>query len=139
MSSDRGQVTVFVVGWALVAIAMAAFAIDGTRAFLMRRTLQNAADASALAGASELDAGAYYASGGSRIRVDPASAEQVAERWLVTRGLAADADIAADAEGVAVVLRREMPTTLLSMIGVRSIPVAVEATAQPISRPAGTD
>ena len=44
LMSERGQVTVMALGLALMSLVMAGLAVDGTKAFLLRRTLQNAAD-----------------------------------------------------------------------------------------------
>lgn len=68
--NERGQTTVLVLGMALLAFALSGVAVDGTRAWLYRRTLQNAADGAALAGAAELDRSAYYASGGESVVLD---------------------------------------------------------------------
>ena len=130
---DRGQVAVLVLGLALLAFAVAGIAIDGTRAFLMRRTLQNAADASALAAASELDDQSYYASGGRLVQLDPEAAERIAASYLARRGLRVVPAIEADDERVAVVLRTEIDTMFLRLIGIDSLPVAARADARPIA------
>ncbi|CAN5724527.1 hypothetical protein BH24ACT26_BH24ACT26_19770 [soil metagenome] len=121
-----------VVGLALVAFAVAGVAVDGTRAWLARRTLQNAADSSSLAGASELDRRAYYTSSGTEIVLEPATARAVAAEWLARRGLDARASISADTTSVEVVLRDELATTFLGLVGIKSIPVAAQATAEPV-------
>jgi uncharacterized membrane protein len=54
LRGEHGQTTVLVVGLALVVFAVTGLAVDGTRAFLLRRTLQNVADASAVAAAGEI-------------------------------------------------------------------------------------
>lgn len=130
-ADERGQVTVLILGMALIAFAVAGVAVDGTRAWLLRRSLQNAADAAALAGAGEIDRAAYYSSGGKVVRLDAASSESAAARWLRYRGLDARASVAARPERVAVVMRAELDTTFLALIGVRSLEVAVEADAAP--------
>ncbi|HEV2754612.1 MAG TPA: pilus assembly protein TadG-related protein [Actinomycetota bacterium] len=130
-ADERGQVTVLVLGMALIVFAVAGVAVDGTRAWLLRRSLQNAADAAALAGAGEIDRAAYYASGGSIVRLDPAASEAVAARWLEQRGLDARASIASSAERVAVEMRTELDTTFLALIGVQRLEVAAEADAAP--------
>jgi Putative Flp pilus-assembly TadE/G-like len=135
ITCERGQMTVFVVGMALVAFAVVAFAADGTRAFLMRRTLQNAADAAALAGASQLDEQSYYSSKGGRVDIDPAEGERGAAAWLSRRALDAGATIHASESEVSVVLRTEMQTTLLGIVGIGSISVAAEAVAEPLTGP----
>ncbi len=118
------------IGLALVSFAVAGVAVDGTRAFLARRTLQNAADSSALAGASEIDARAYYSSSGRTVRLDPGVSRRVAEEWLARRGLTARA-ILTDASGVSVTLRDELDTTFLRLVGMDEIRVAAQASAEP--------
>lgn len=132
-AGERGQVTVLVLGMALLAFAVAGVAVDGTRAWLLRRSLQNAADAAALAGAGEIDRTAYYASGGASLSLDPQSSEAVAARWLQHRGLDAGVSIAAVDDRVSVRMRATVDTTFLALIGVRELPVAVEADAAPVA------
>ncbi len=130
---ETGQVAVLVLGLALVAFAVGGVAIDGTRAFIFRRSLQNIADASVLAAAGELDRSTYYASGGRRIQLDVDAARRRASQLLQSRGFVAEARVAVEASGVAVVLRGDIPTTFLGVVGVTRIPVAVEARAEPFS------
>jgi Flp pilus assembly protein TadG len=131
--AERGQVTVMALGLALVAFAVAGLATDGTRAFLLRRTLQNAADSAALAGASELDTDLYYSSGGTETVLDPARARVVALEWLGRRGLTARSAITATPTEVSVSLRDELRTAFLGLVGIDRIPVAVIATARPFA------
>ena len=132
LRDERGQTTVLVLGLALVSFAVAGVAVDGTLAFLMRRALQNAADSSAMAGAAELAQVAYYESGGEQVRVDPERARRVVEQWLLARGLGAQAVVVADAQAVRVLLRKEVATTFLRLVGVNRLPVAAEARAEPV-------
>ena len=132
---DSGQVTVLVLGLSLVAFAVAGLAVDGTRAFLLRRTLQNAADGASLAGASEIDTTFYYGSGGRRISLDDAAARQTAARWLGLRGIRARASIEARADSVRVVLRSEMPTSFLGLVGIDSVSVAAVSHSAPVPGP----
>ncbi|MFN2388130.1 MAG: pilus assembly protein TadG-related protein [Actinomycetota bacterium] len=128
---EGGQTTVLMLGLSLVCFAVAGVAVDGTRAFLLRRTLQNAADSAALAGAGELDRTRYYSSAGRDVVLDPDGARRMASEWLHRRGIRAAAAIAAERDAVNVALRDRLPTTFLNLIGVRSLPVAVEARAEP--------
>lgn len=132
MSSERGQVTVFVVGLTLVTMAIAGIAIDGTRAFLHRRTLQNAADAAALAAASELDPGAAYGRG--RIEVDPTAARALALRSLRERGIDARSQVTVAGDTVRVTVRGEVDATFLGLVGIDSIPVAASGASAPLRR-----
>lgn len=129
--SESGQATVFVIGMALLVFAIAGLAVDGTRAWLYRRTLQNAADASALAGAGELSRDAYYRSGGMVTDLDLASARRVAVGWVADSGLDVRSAYAVDPSGVEVALRGETPTLFLGLVGIDELPVAAEARAEP--------
>ncbi len=131
--NERGQVTVLVVGMAMVVFAVAGLAVDGTRAFIYRRTLQSAADAAALAAASELDKRAYYVTGGRRVVVDAARARSIAHRMLNDRGLGVAAAVEITRERATVVLRGRLDAMFLRVVGFDRIPVAVEAVAEPVT------
>lgn len=131
--SERGQSTVLVLGLAILCFAVAGIAVDGTRAFIYRRSLQNAADSAAQAGASQLDALTYYRTGGDTVIVDEREARLAAETSLNLRALPVDASLALDDSGVQIVLRGTVTTSFLGLIGIRELPVAVEARAEPIA------
>lgn len=135
-ADDRGQAAIFVIGMGIVALVVTFFAVDATRAFLMRRTLQNAADAAAVAGASQLDEGAYYASGGTRTVLDPRAAEASALDSLAGRGLDVPAAVDASSTVVAVRLRKDLPTPFLRFVGVGEVKISASAIAEPIVSPA---
>jgi uncharacterized membrane protein len=136
MTDEKGQVAILVLGLALVVFAVAGLAVDGTRAFLARRSLQNSADAAALAGAAELHVETYYASGGRTVVLDQAAARRAAAAWLGRRGLPAHAEITTEPGRIEVVIRSQTPTSFLGLVGVRAIPVAAAARAAPLaSRP----
>jgi uncharacterized membrane protein len=120
-----------VIGVALLVFAIAGLAVDGTRAWLYRRTLQNAADASALAGAGELSRDAYYRSGGVVTDLDLASARRVAVGWVADSGLDVRSAYAVDSSGVEVALRGETSTLFLGLVGIDELAVAAEARAEP--------
>lgn len=131
--NERGQTTVLVLGMALLAFAVAGLAVDGTRAWLYRRTLQNAADAAALAGAGELDRRAYYASGGKEVALDSGASERMAAEWLSARAVDARARIVSTSERVTVEMRGSVATSFLGIAGIARIDVAVRADAAPIA------
>lgn len=135
MTREHGQVSVLLIGLTLVALAVAGIAVDGTRAFLLRRTLQNAADAAALAGAAEVNRSSYYQSGGKSAELDMDAARHTAAAWLARRGVDARSAIAIDPAGVRVILRSDARTTLLRVVGIGAIPVGVEAWAEPFPSP----
>ncbi len=122
-----------VIGLAMVVFAIAGLAVDGTRAFLFRRSLQSSADAAALAAAAELDEAAYYSSGGEVAVLDETAARRSAAGWLQRRGLPLEAEVATSPDRVEVVVRGAVPTTFLGLAGITEIPVAARADASPIA------
>ena len=122
-----------VVGLMLVLLAVAGVGIDGTRAFILRRSLQSSADGAALAAGAELDRSSFYASGGRRAVLDGAKARAVASSYLEARGLVASAEIVVEERGVLVILRGDLPTMFLGLVGVDGIPVAARARARPVA------
>jgi hypothetical protein len=130
---EAGYASILVLGFTLIAIGVAGIAIDATRAFLYRRSLQNAADAAALAGASEVDRKSYYASAGLTVELDPTAARARAAEWLGLRGLEVGAQIDATDENVRVVLSGEIDTTFLRVLGITGMPVGAESLARPLS------
>ncbi|MGH2828329.1 MAG: pilus assembly protein TadG-related protein [Actinomycetota bacterium] len=132
MTSERGQVTVMVLGLAIMSLAIAGLAVDGTRAFLLRRTLQDAADAASLAGAGEINRVEYYGSGGRDIELAPEEAARRAREFLALRRIAASVSLDVD-DDVRLVLRGSSKTLFLALIGVSEVPVAVESNAVPVS------
>lgn len=132
--NERGQTTVLVLGMALLAFAVAGLAVDGTRAWLYRRTLQNAADAAALAGAAELDRAAYYGSGGEHVALDELASERTAIAWLTRRDPGASAAVETTRDRVTIEMKGSVSTTFLSLAGIDRIDVAVHADAAPVAR-----
>jgi len=130
---ERGQASLFVLGMALVVFSVAGLAVDGTRVFLMRRTLQNAADSAALAAAGELDTRSYYSSGGDLIRLSSGDARTIAQGWLADRGIEARSAIGTDAGSVSITLRTEVPTTFLGLIGIEAVAVGASSTSEPVA------
>jgi Putative Flp pilus-assembly TadE/G-like len=130
--SERGQVTIMALGLALVSLVMAGLAVDGTKAFLLRRTLQNAADSASLAGAGEIDGDAYYGSDGKTLELLPEEAARTARRYLSLRGIDARMSFEVEEDDVTIVLRGSSDTLLLGLVGVSEVPVAVESNASAI-------
>lgn len=131
-SGQSGQMTILALGLALVMFSVAGLAVDGTRAFLARRTLQSAADSAALAGAGSIDVRSYYAGGGRRVVLDPLAARREALVWLERRGLPAAPEVTAGPDEIIVSLRGDVETSWLGLVGIDRVPVAVRAAARPI-------
>jgi hypothetical protein len=122
-----------VLGLAIMSLAIAGLAVDGTRAFLLRRTLQNAADAASLAGAGEISRADYYGSGGGHIALEPEEAARSARDYLALRRIEASVSLDVSEDDVRLVLRGTSKTLFLALIGVSEVPVAVESNAAPVS------
>lgn len=128
---QSGQVTVLIVGMGLVLLSVAGLAIDGTRAFLERRALQNLADGAALAAADQLDRRAFYAGGGEEVRLQAGSARLVAIDWLERSSRPVRAEVTIDDPTVQVSVRSEVRTQFLRLIGVDVLGVEVMSHARP--------
>lgn len=129
--NEDGHVTVLAIGLTLVVFAVAGLAVDGTRAFIVRRSLQNLADGIAVSSAGQLNADMYYRSGGASVVVDPERAENAASQIMRGRGLRATVRFSADEQGVEVSLVSETRTSWLRLVGIESIPVSATARAEP--------
>lgn len=130
---ERGQTTILVIGLVLVVFAVTGLAVDGTRAFLFRRTLQSVADTSAIAAAGDISRVSYYASEGRDLRLDAQRANETARRWLTRRGMHLAITVQSDANQVHVVARGALSPTFLSLLGIGPIPVVAEASARPMA------
>lgn len=141
MTSDNetGHVTVLALGLAIVVVAVAGLAVDGTRAFLTQRSLQNVADAAAVSAAASIDRSTYYSSGGGRVELDDLEAKAAAGRIVADRGLPLDVDFVTRDDTVQIVVGATSRTTFLRLVGISEIPVRASAVAAPFSQnvPAG--
>ena len=133
MMTERGQVTVMALGLTLISLVIAGLAVDGTKAFLLRRTLQNAADSAGLAGAGEIDRDAYYGSGGKALELSSEAVVRTARRYLALRQIDARVSLEVAEEDVSVVLRGSSDTLFLALVGISEVPVAVEGNAAAIA------
>lgn len=129
--NERGSVTVLALGLALVAFAVAGIALDGTRVYLHKQSLQNAADSAALAGASTLDERAFYREGGDRFALDAERAVASARKSIAERGLAVRSDVKVASGAVEVTLRGSISTGWLRVLGISSLQVTAAARAEP--------
>ena len=130
---ERGQVTVMALGLALMSLVMAGLAVDGTKAFLLRRTLQNAADSASLAGAGEINRDALYRSGGKTLDLSPEEALRTARRYLALRQIDARVSFEMEEDDMSVVLRGSSETLFLGLVGISEVPVAVESNASAVA------
>lgn len=132
LRNDRGQALVLVIGFTLVAFAVAGVAVDGARAWLLRRGLQSSVDAASLGAAARLDRSEFYSNGGTSALVDDAAALAEARRLMTARRLAADFQITVENDRVRAVATGRLRTSFLSLVGVEELQVVAEAYASPV-------
>ena len=137
MGSGReqsGQVLVLLLGLTIVVFAVVGLAVDGTKAFLMQRSLQNAADAAAVSAAASIDRRTYYSSGGMVIEIHERVATAAAASILERRGLPAMVKFGSDDQAVEIAVTSRVQTTFLRLVGIDEIDVAATAAAEPFAQ-----
>ena len=83
LRGDRGFFTIWMLGLCILLLALGGVSVDLWHAFAQRQQLAGVADAAAVAGASGIDAGQYYATG--RVVLDPAVATTLAEQSVAAQ------------------------------------------------------
>lgn len=129
---ESGQTMLLVVGMVLVCFAVAGLAVDITRAGLLRRSLQSAADSAATAGASQLDEVQYYEMGGRSTSLHPGRARSSISAALRARRDLASVRVNASSRSVTVEVGGRLRTSFLRLIGVRHLAVRAVASAEPV-------
>lgn len=87
--SEAGQVTLLVIGFAVVALLMVGVAVDASAAYLRRQALDNLADGAALAAADGVQGRQVYEGGlGERARIAPEVAAVYVTDYLRATGAA---------------------------------------------------
>lgn len=138
-TDDSGQATIWVLALCVILLAFGGISLDLSRAFSAWRSLAATADASAAAGASGIDEGAFRVTGGDTVQLDPALAEQRAYASLAVQE--DDTEItgyqaSASTEQVTVVVHGRVDFTLLRLLPGDDA-IAVTATASATPTPSG--
>lgn len=121
-----------VIGLCLVSFAVAGVTIDGARLWMLRRSLQSAVDSAALAGAGEVDVDRLYARGDAPT-LDPQAARLRAIAVLAERGLGERIEVVVGSDAVRASVRGHLDASFLGLLGIDRLPVAAEATAEPVA------
>lgn len=127
---ERGQALVLVAIFLLGLIAVAGLVADGGLVLAQRRDLQNAADAAAAAGAMQLDEDHYRATAGAEVALDEDAAYEAAAQHLAAEGDAVYS-IGVGEERVEVEVSRSANTAFLRLLGIESVTIMAEASAEP--------
>ncbi|MEV7042855.1 pilus assembly protein TadG-related protein [Amycolatopsis sp. NPDC051061] len=125
--AERGQLSAFVLVLLIGLLALAGLSLDGGLALASKIRAGGAAESAARAGAQGLDLTAYRATGA--LRLDPALARELAQRYLASIGATGTVAVAGDT--VTVEVTATYRTQLLSLIGVEDIHTHGHAAAHP--------
>jgi Flp pilus assembly protein TadG len=127
VGDERGAVLVAGLLLTLAVLIVVGAAVDIGRAFIERRELVSIADGAALSGSQTLDLDALHA---GQLALDPSQAQATALAILAAEP-ELRAHASASAASVSVEVEREIPTVLLRIVGLPSLTVKAQATAEP--------
>lgn len=84
---QRGQASVLIIGFTVVAVMMVAVVVDASAAYLRRTALDSLADGAALAAADGIEGRQVYEGGlGRRAEIDPVVARRLVAEYLRDSG-----------------------------------------------------
>ena len=84
---ERGQATVLIIGFTVVAVMMVAVVVDASAAYLRRTALDSLADGASLAAADGIQGRQVYEGGlGQRAQIDPVVARRLVAQYLSDTG-----------------------------------------------------
>jgi hypothetical protein len=129
---ETGMLTAFVAVLAVALFAIAGLAVDSGRAFSAQGLIADEAGQAARAGAGQLSVSALR---DGRVALDDASAVRAAEHYMALAGHPCTAWVRGGIVSVRVV--EAVPTTVLGIVGVRTITVSATASASDVSGVAG--
>ncbi len=127
-SSDRGSVTIWVLGLSMLLLVFGGLALDYWRALALQRELAAVADSAAIAAASGIDEEHYRATG--EVVLEPARARSMAEAAVAWQGidvLGVEVDVVPTS--VDVTLTGQVELGLLGVFVDQSEPLTVRASA----------
>jgi Flp pilus assembly protein TadG len=127
LEDERGAVLVAGLLLSLALLIVIGAAVDIGRAFIDRRELVSIADGAALSGSQALDLDQLHA---GRLALDPSEARATALAVLASEP-ELRAQASANPASVSVEIEREIPTVLLRMVGLPTLTVRAQATAEP--------
>jgi len=125
---QRGQVVVWVAVMLPFLLSIIGLASDGGVVFEQRRELQAIADGAARTGANQLDQHSYRVSGA--LLLDPVVARDRAEAYLATQPTGLTGTVEADQQRVVVRVRRQVPTSFLRIVQIRTVTIGATAVAE---------
>lgn len=135
-TSDRGSVTIWVLGLSMLLLLFGGLALDYWRALALQRELAAVADSAAIAAASGIDEETYRATGD--VVLEPVRARGLAEAAVAWQGVdLVGLTVDVEPASVSVTLAGEVELGLLGVFIDQSEPLTVRgsATAAPVLVP----
>ena len=123
-SDETGGITVFVALMAVALFALAGLVLDGGRAMSAQQAAQDEAEQAARSGAAALSVSALRT---GAVRLDPQTAVADAVAYTVAAGHPGTATVVGN--GVEVHIQYRVPTDILGMVGIGTLPVSASARA----------
>lgn len=135
MRSDRGSVTIWMLGLSLLLLLFGGLALDFWRGLALQRELAAVADSAAIAGAAGIDVEHYRETG--IVLLHPVRARDLASASIAFQDAelsGAAVSIAAGGDSVTVVVEGAVELGLLGVFVDQSEPLLVRATASAVPR-----
>ena len=111
--TEGGQITLLVIGFAVILLALVAVVVDASQTVLLRRSLSSLADGAALTAAQSLAEGALYSGQAAEtLPLDPAGARSAVSAYLSQAGadvVLVEVTVADDTVSVALAARADLP------------------------------
>ncbi len=128
MKSERGSVTIWVLGLSMLLLVFGGLALDYWRALALQRELASVADSAAIAAASGIDEETYRTTGD--VVLEPARARGLAEAAVSWQGVEVLAtDVVVAPTSVSVSLTAAVELGLLGVFVDQEEPLTVRGTA----------
>lgn len=127
---EAGSTSVFAICVAAVLMLLAGLCIDGGRVLNTRATLADTAEQASRAGAQRVQVGELRRSGA--VVFDAREARAAANAYLSSAGGtgAAGSDVTTTGNTVTVTMEEDVPTFMLSLVGLSTVHIAVSGSAE---------
>lgn len=130
-SSDRGSVTIWVLGLSMLLLVFGGLALDYWRALALQRELAAVADSAAIAAASGIDEEHYRATG--EVVLEPDRSRSMAEAAVAWQGIdVVELSVAVDTASVTVTITGEVALGLLGVFVDQNEPLTVRGFARAV-------
>lgn len=126
-SSDRGSITIWMLGLSVLILTFGGLALDYWRALALQRELAAVADSAAVAAASGIDETVYRTTG--ELVLEPGRSADLARNAIAWQGVDVVSSIFFEDDSVTVTLIGEVELGLLGVFVDQSEPLTVRATA----------